>query len=369
MSPPKKSGKNSSRSAPIRVLVVDDSAVVRQMMTSTLTRDPKLRVTVAADPIIAMEKMKRARPDVILLDLTMPRMDGLTFLRKIMAEDPIPVVVCSALTVEGSDTALQALSEGAVEVVGKPRVGVADFLRESADDFIQSIHSAAEAKVRRRMPLPKEEVTSPPLSPLLVAARTKRIASEKVIAVGASTGGTEALRLLLNALPADTPGILIVQHMPESFTGPLARHLDTISAVEVREARDGDTVMQGTALIAPGDRHMLLKKTAGKYCVVLNQEERVCRHRPSVDVLFSSVAEAAGENAVGVILTGMGEDGAEGLWEMNASGAATIAQNAETSVVFGMPKQAIARGGVEEILPLQQIPAAILAAVDKKSRD
>jgi two-component system chemotaxis response regulator CheB len=311
--------------------------------------------------------MKRARPDVILLDLTMPRMDGLTFLRKIMAEDPIPVVVCSALTVEGSDTALQALSEGAVEVVGKPRVGVADFLRESADDFIQSIHIAAEAKVRRRMPLPKKTADStPPSSPLLVAARKIRVASEKVIAVGASTGGTEALRLLLSDLPADTPGILIVQHMPESFTGPLARHLDTISAVDVREACDGDTVMQGTALIAPGNRHMLLKKTAGKYCVVLNQEERVCRHRPSVDVLFSSVAEAAGENAVGVILTGMGEDGAEGLWEMHAAGAATIAQNAETSVVFGMPKQAIARGAVDEILPLQQIPTAILTAIDKK---
>jgi len=294
-------------------------------------------------------------------------MDGLTFLRTIMAEDPIPVVVCSALTLEGSDTALQALSEGAVEVVAKPRVGVADFLRESAEDFIQSIHSAAEAKVRRRMPLRRDTVASTPPSPLRVAARTKRIASEKVIAVGASTGGTEALRLLLSVLPADTPGLLIVQHMPESFTGPLARHLDIISALEVREARDGDTVMQGTALIAPGGRHMLLQKTAGKYCVVLNQEERVCRHRPSVDVLFGSVAEAAGENAVGVILTGMGEDGAEGLWEMHAAGAATIAQNAETSVVFGMPKQAIARGAVDEILPLPQIPAAILTAIDNKS--
>jgi two-component system chemotaxis response regulator CheB len=366
MSPSKK----TSKSAPIRVLVVDDSAVVRQMMTSMLTRDPLLRVTVAADPIIAMEKMKRARPDVILLDLTMPRMDGLTFLRKIMAEDPIPVVVCSALTLEGSDTALQALSEGAVEVVGKPRVGVADFLRDSADDFIQSIHCAAEAKVRRRMPLRKEEIPeTPKASPLQVKARARRIASEKVIAIGASTGGTEALRLLLSTLPGDVPGILIVQHMPESFTGPLARHLDAISEVEVREAQDGDTIMQGTALIAPGDHHMLLKKTAGQYCVVLNKEERVCRHRPSVDVLFSSVAEAAGENAVGVILTGMGEDGAEGLWEMNTAGAFTIAQNAETSVVFGMPKQAISRGAVDDILPLQQISAAIVSAVDKKSRE
>lgn len=367
MSPSK---KKASKSAPIRVLVVDDSAVVRQMMTSTLSRDPLLRVTVAADPIIAMEKMKRSRPDVILLDLTMPRMDGLTFLRKIMSEDPIPVVVCSALTLEGSDTALQALSEGAVEVVGKPRVGVADFLRDSADDFIQSIHGAAEANVRRRMPLRKDEIPEiPKPSPLQVKARSQRIASEKVIAIGASTGGTEALRLLLGALPGDVPGILIVQHMPESFTGPLARHLDTISEVEVREARDGDTIMQGTALIAPGDHHMLLKKTAGQYCVVLNKEERVCRHRPSVDVLFSSVAEAAGENAVGVILTGMGEDGAEGLWEMNTAGAFTIAQNAETSVVFGMPKQAISRGAVDDILPLQQISTAIVAAVDKKSRE
>ncbi len=353
---------------PLDVLVVDDSAVVRQILTTILERDRKIHVTVAADPIIAMEKMKRSRPQVIVLDLTMPRMDGLTFLRKLMAEDPIPVIICSALTAEGSQAALTALHEGAVDIVAKPALGVADFLEESAAEFLEKVRCAATAKVSKRrasMHLDKSQRLPPRPTPMLRRS-SPAPESQKVVAVGASTGGTEALGMILSTLPPDSPGMLIVQHMPAAFTGPLARHLNSISGIEVHEARDGDMLREGTALIAPGHSHMVLRRAGDRYLVSLNKGPRVSRHRPSVDVLFRSVAEVAAQNAIGVILTGMGEDGAEGMYEMNVSGATTIAQSAESCVVFGMPRQAISRGAVDEILPLSKISAAILRNADRK---
>jgi len=357
------------RITPIRVLVVDDSAVVRQIMRSILSRDPNFTVIVAADPIFAMEKMKYAKPDVILLDLTMPRMDGLTFLRKIMSEDPVPVIVCSALTEEGSEAAMQALDEGAVEVVAKPSFGVADFLEESADEFIDTIYAAAEARVKKRVLMPSEvpQRISGALPTPLHRDLGPRAFSDKIIAIGASTGGTEALRLILASLPQDTPGMVIVQHMPENFTAPLARHLNQCSRLEIKEAAHGDIILRGTALIAPGNKHMEVARTRNQYTIQLHQGEKVCCHRPSVDVLFYSLAKVAGHNAVGAILTGMGEDGADGLLAMRSAGAATIAQDAETCVIFGMPKQAIAKGAVDEILSLGQIPGGLLQAADRKS--
>jgi two-component system chemotaxis response regulator CheB len=353
----------------ISVLVVDDSAVVRQAVTAVLSQDPGLVVTVAADPYIALDKMGRARPDVILLDLEMPRMDGLTFLRKIMAEDPIPVVVCSGLAARGTDAAIRALEDGAVEVLAKPALGVRDFLHDSARTLIETIRGAAQAKVRKRAPVhhpsPKHtaDVVLPPRS-----SAVRHPPTDTVIAIGASTGGTEALRLVLQASPADAPGMLIVQHMPERFTAAFARRLDAECAIEVKEAEPGDRVLRGRALIAAGNRHLLLRRTGTEFTVDVNDGPAVSRHRPSVDVLFRSVAQAAGPHAVGVILTGMGDDGAAGLLEMKRAGARTIAQDERTSVVFGMPKEAIARGGVDAVLPLPAIPAAILTMAGRRSR-
>lgn len=353
----------------ISVLVVDDSAVVRQALTAVLSQDPGLVVTVAADPYIALDKMGRARPDVILLDLEMPRMDGLTFLRKIMAEDPIPVVVCSGLAARGTDAAIRALEDGAVEVLSKPALGVRDFLHDSARTLIETVRGAAQARVRRRVPMPRPaprhsaDVVLPPRAAIGVHPPT-----DTVIAIGASTGGTEALRLVLQSMPADAPGLLIVQHMPERFTAAFARRLDAECMIDVKEAEPGDRVLRGRALIAAGNRHLLLRRTGTDYNVDVNDGPAVSRHRPSVDVLFRSVAQAAGPHAVGVILTGMGDDGAAGLLEMKRAGARTIAQDERTSVVFGMPKEAIARGGVDAVLPLGGIPAALLTMVGRRSR-
>jgi two-component system, chemotaxis family, protein-glutamate methylesterase/glutaminase len=347
----------------LSVLVVDDSAVVRQAATAILSQDPGIVVTVAADPYIALEKMGRSRPDVILLDLEMPRMDGLTFLRKIMAEDPIPVVVCSGLAARGTDAAMRALEEGAVEVLAKPQLGVRDFLHESAATLIETIRGAAEARVRRRA-APKAATprhTADVVLPPRPAAPGGRIGTDVVVAIGASTGGTEALKLVLEAMHADAPGIVIVQHMPERFTAAFARRLDQICRIEVKEAAAGDRVLRGRALIAPGDRHLILRRHGGYYEVELSDAPPVSRHRPSVDVLFRSVAQAAGPRAVGVILTGMGDDGAAGLLEMKRAGAATLAQDERTCVVFGMPKEAIVRGAADRVLPLSSIAAAILS--------
>ncbi|MFI5119140.1 MAG: chemotaxis response regulator protein-glutamate methylesterase [Thermoanaerobaculia bacterium] len=351
---------------PSRILVVDDSAVVRQAMSAILARSG-FTVDVAADPLIALEKMKRARPDVIVLDLEMPRMDGLTFLRKLMSENPLPVVVCSGLTGAGTEAAMRALEEGAVEIITKPRVGVHGFLVDSAAQLVDAILGAAKARLRA----PRALATQPRLTAdAMLPSRIRPLAvtTDRVVVVGASTGGTEALRRLLQDLPPDSPGLVIVQHMPEVFTAAFARRLNETCPIEVREAVDGDHVVEGRALIAPGNRHTLLRRSGARYAVEVADGPLVSRHRPSVDVLFRSAAQAAGVNAVGVILTGMGDDGAEGLLEMKRAGARTLAQDEATCVVFGMPKEAIARGAADDVLPLGLIPAAIVRAARADSR-
>ncbi|HSB64835.1 MAG TPA: chemotaxis response regulator protein-glutamate methylesterase [Thermoanaerobaculia bacterium] len=347
-------------SHPSRILVVDDSAVVRQAMTAVL-RKGGFMVEVAADPLIALEKMKKARPDVIVLDLEMPRMDGLTFLRKLMNEDPIPVVVCSGLTGAGTEAAMRALEEGAVEIITKPRVGVHGFLVDSAAQLVDAIRGAARARLRAPRALAAQpRLTADAILP--PRAGPFAMTTERIVVIGASTGGTEALRRLLQEMPPDSPGLVIVQHMPEVFTAAFARRLNETCRIEVREAVDGDHVAEGRALIAPGNRHTLVRRSGARYVIEVADGPLVSRHRPSVDVLFRSAAQAAGINAVGVILTGMGDDGAEGLLEMKRAGARTLAQDEATCVVFGMPKEAIARGAAADVLPLGLIPAAIVKA-------
>jgi two-component system chemotaxis response regulator CheB len=347
----------------LNVLVVDDSAVVRLGMPTVLSRDRGLVVEVAADPIIAMEKMKRFRPDVIILDLEMPRMSGLTFLRKLRREDPIPVVICSAVGGPGTEAGIRALEEGAVEIIAKPEFQVREFLDDSAVRLIDAVRAAAMAGPGRRRPQ-TEEVVAPSLSADVVlpkgpCTRVRR-ATDRVVVIGASTGGPEALQGVLQSLPPDAPGIAIVQHMPQGFTKAFAQRLDAICPIEVREASPGDEVVRGRALIAPGDHHLLLSWGGAGYVVDVIEGPLVSRHRPSVDVLFRSAAQSAGPNAVGVIMTGMGSDGAEGLLEMRRAGAATIAQDEASCVVFGMPKEAIARDAASEIVPLSGLPAALL---------
>jgi two-component system, chemotaxis family, protein-glutamate methylesterase/glutaminase len=344
----------------LNVLVVDDSAVVRQALVTILARGRTI-VATAADAVIATQKIQHLRPDVIVLDIEMPRMDGLTFLRHVMASpQPIPVVVCSSLAQAGTQVALQALEEGAVAVVEKPRLGVREFLHDQARVFVETVNEAAQVRVR-----PRSRVLEP--RPLLTAdavlpprpALPARPAAETVVAIGASTGGTEALRVILEALPADAPGIVVVQHMPEGFTRAFAQRLDGLCRVEVKEAEPGDRVEAGRVLIAPGNRHLLLRRSGPLYRAEVVDGPPVSRHRPSVDVLFRSVAQAAGPHAVGALLTGMGRDGADGLLEMKLVGAKTLAQDEATSVVFGMPKEAIAAGAAQEVLPLGRIAARL----------
>jgi two-component system chemotaxis response regulator CheB len=359
--PPRGAPGPAEAAARTRVLVVDDSALVRQV-TRTLLEEQGLDADVAADPFIALEKIGRVRPDVIVLDLEMPRMDGLTFLRKLMREDPIPVVVCSALTGPGTDAALRALEEGAVEIVSKPRLGVKGFLEESSARLVDGVRAAARARPRTRSAASRLVPPKLTADAVLPARRLRPRAGDRVVAIGASTGGTEALREILEALPSDSPGLVIVQHMPEAFTAAFARRLGMTSRLEVREAADGDRVREGLALVAPGDRHVLLENAGASYRVNVLDGPPVSRHRPSVNVLFRSAAQVAGRNAVGVLLTGMGDDGADGLLELRSAGAHTVAQDESTSVVFGMPGAAIARGAALDVLPLPRIPAAILAA-------
>lgn len=340
----------------LHVLLVDDSALVRDVMTQIVEAEKDMRITTAMDPIMAMEKLAKDPPDVVVLDIEMPHMDGLTFLRKIMAERPMPVVICSSLTATDKTLAVQAIEEGAIEVINKRQLKVWDFFKESAGHIVDVIRGAALARGRvkkTQSPEPPVGAPPPPKAPL-------RITTDKVIAVGASTGGTEAIRQVLMAMPPESPGIVIVQHMPEVFTAAFAERLNTLCAIEVKEAEDGDRVLNGRALIAPGNFHMMLQASGGHYVVRVKNGPLVSRHRPSVDVLFSSVAENAGANAVGVIMTGMGDDGARGLLEMKEAGAHTIAQDEASSVVFGMPKEAIRRGAVHEIVPLSVLGATIL---------
>ena len=347
----------------IRVLIVDDSAVVRQTMSDIISSDPELEVMATApDPIVAAERLRHEVPDVITLDVEMPRMDGLTFLQKLMSQHPIPVVMCSSLAGSGSETALKALEYGAVEIIAKPRLGTKEFLEESRVRVCDTIKAAAQARVR---PIARR---SREIAPKLTAdvilekpgSRAMVQTTEKVVVVGASTGGTEALRAFLEVLPADTPGIVIVQHMPEGFTRAFSQRLNGICRVTVKEAEDNDTVVRGRALIAPGNHHMLLKRSGARYYVEIKDGPLVSRHRPSVDVLFRSAARYAGKNAVGVIMTGMGDDGARGMKEMHDAGAKTIAQDEASCVVFGMPCEAIKHGGVDVIMPLEKIAGEVL---------
>ncbi len=347
----------------IRVLVVDDSAVVRQTMAEILSSDPHLEVmATAADPFVAAERIRREVPDVITLDVEMPRMDGITFLQKIMSQHPIPVVMCSTLTENGSETALRALEYGAVEIIQKPRLGTRQFLEESRMRICDAVKAASQARLKQ-IPARRMEVAPKLTADVIMAPPNSRAmiqTTEKVVVVGASTGGTEALRVFLEALPADAPGIVIVQHMPEGFTRAFSQRLDSICRVTVKEAANNDTVVRGRALIAPGDHHLLLKRSGARYYVEVKDGPLVSRHRPSVDVLFRSAARYAGKNAVGVIMTGMGDDGARGMLEMKGAGATNIAQDEATSVVFGMPNEAIKQGGVDLVRPLEAIAVDVL---------
>ena len=345
--------------ARLNVLIVDDSAVVRQVLTEILSRDRSINVLAAvADPLFAMQRMRTAWPDVIVLDIEMPRMDGITFLRKIMAERPTPVVVCSTLTTRGAATTLQALAAGAVTVVGKPKLGARDYLLDASGELIHAVKAASHANVRnlRAAAPPAQGEISRPEGPSEALAET----TETVVAIGTSTGGTQALEAIFSALPRVTPGIVVVQHMPEKFTAAFAERLNGICRVEIKEAKDRDRVLPGQVLIAPGGRHMTLNRSGAMYFVEVRDGPVVHHHRPSVDVLFRSVAKVAGSNAMGIIMTGMGSDGALGLQAMHEAGAYTVAQDEASSVVFGMPKEAIKLGAVDRVLPLQDMGREIL---------
>ncbi len=355
----------------INVLIVDDSAVKRQVITAVLSADRSINVIGAvADPIFAMQRMKLQWPDVIVLDIEMPRMDGVTFLRKLMAERPTPVVICSTLTTRGAETTLQALSAGAVTVVEKPKVDARAYLMEASGSLIEAVKSAARANMRNLRAAPPSpsvslSATAPMLRvdaalPKMSAASAMKETTESVVAIGTSTGGTQALEAVLSALPRVTPGMVVVQHMPEKFTAAFAQRLNDICQVEVREARDNDRVLPGLALIAPGGKQMALKRSGAFYYVEVKAGPPVNRHCPSVDVLFRSVARIAGRNALGVIMTGMGNDGAHGLKDMRDAGARTLAQDEASCVVFGMPKEAIKLEAVDRVLPLQDIPREIM---------
>ncbi|MFC4278776.1 protein-glutamate methylesterase/protein-glutamine glutaminase [Achromobacter aloeverae] len=353
----------------LNVMVIDDSAVVRQVLASVLNDAPDIAVSHAvADPLLAIDRLRQAGqawPDVIVLDIEMPRMDGLTFLRLLMQERPTPVVICSTLTEKGARTSIEALAVGAVAVVTKPKLGLRQFLVEAANELIATVRSAARARVRPgggAPPAPKlsaDAVRPPP------QARAMAQTTERVVAIGTSTGGTQALEEVLTSLPRVCPGLVIVQHMPEKFTAAFAARLDGVCRISVKEARSGDRVAPGCALIAPGGRHMVLKRSGAQYYVDVLDGPLVNRHRPSVDVLFRSVARSAGANALGIIMTGMGDDGAAGLLEMRSAGARTLAQDEESCVVFGMPKEAIKRGAVERTVALAAIGREIQAVAGR----
>jgi two-component system chemotaxis response regulator CheB len=350
----------------IRVMVVDDSAVVRQVVGAMLSDAPGIALMAAvADPLLAMERLKTQWPDVIVLDVEMPRMDGITFLKKIMAERPTPVIICSTLTEKGAKTSMEALAAGAVAIITKPKLGLKDFLAEASAELIAAVRTAARANVRRLA----QRAVAAPLTPvakhtadvvLAPGGRAMTQTTERVVALGTSTGGTQALEEVLTALPGVCPGIVIVQHMPEKFTAAFAARLDSLCHITVKEAANNDRVLPGRALIAPGGRHMLLRRSGAQYFVEVVDGPLVNRHRPSVDVLFRSAAKCAGANALGVIMTGMGDDGAAGLLEMRQAGARTLGQDEASCVVYGMPKEAVKRGGVERTVPLDQIAREIL---------
>jgi two-component system chemotaxis response regulator CheB len=347
----------------IKVLIVDDSAVVRQVLTQQLGMATGIEVIgSASDPIFAMKKMEDKWPDVIILDIEMPRMDGITFLKKIMSERPTPVVICSTLTDKGAEVTMQAMSAGAVDIITKPKVQLKGFLQEHKTLLVDTIKAAAVARVgKMRLPAAAMEPTPKLRADAVLASSSKPMAetTDRVVAIGTSTGGTQALERVLTALPTDVPGIVIVQHMPEQFTAAFAARLNNLCQITVKEAENNERVMPGLALIANGGKHMLLRRSGAQYRVELKDGPLVSRHRPSVDVLFRSVANAAGRNALGIIMTGMGDDGALGLREMHQAGAYTVAQDEKTCVVYGMPKEAVKLGGVDIQVSLDDIPALI----------
>ncbi len=350
----------------VRVLIVDDAALVRCMLTDMLHTDPMIEVVgTASDPYIAREKIKRLHPDVLTLDVEMPRMDGLTFLRNLMRLYPLPVVMISSLTEQGADVTLQAMELGAVDFVSKPKIDIAHSLHDYTAEIIAKIKAASTARV-----LPLQRATAPPaaVEPTYTAdaiVRQRRSmahfkTTERIVAVGASTGGTEALKEVLRHLPPGAPGMVITQHIPEVFSGPFARRMDSVSPMTVCEAQDGQQILPGHAYIAPGNRHLCVARDGARYMCRLHDGPPVNRHRPSVDILFRSVAQHAGPNAIGILLTGMGSDGAHGLKEMHDAGATTVVQDEKTSVVWGMPGQAVKLGGADAVIPLGDIAPTIL---------
>jgi len=342
----------------IKVYVVDDSAVVRQTLLHLLQGDPEIQLIGSApNPLIAGPAIQKNRPDVLLLDIEMPGMDGLTFLRQIMDSSPIPTVICSTLTTDGSKAALEALAAGAVAVVAKPRLGLKQFLEESRLELIRALKSAAQSRPRAAA---RPAMAGPSRTARPVIAGLHALSVNKPVAIGSSTGGTQALESVLTELPADGPGIAIVQHMPERFTAMYASRLDGICAMNIREARSGDRIERGVVLIAPGGKHMQVRKQGGQYFAEVLAGPPVNRHCPSVDVLFKTMAECAGPDALGIIMTGMGDDGARGLLAMHQAGARTVAQDEASCVVFGMPREAIKLGAADEVLPLDRMAGEIL---------
>jgi two-component system chemotaxis response regulator CheB len=356
----------------ITVLIVDDSAVVRQTLKQIFDEDKNIQVIgVAADPLIALKKLETIKPDVITLDIEMPRMDGLTFLKKIMSENPIPVIICSSKSEIGSDNVLNALDYGAIDIIQKPKMGTKQFLEDSKVRLVDAVKAASMARIQKKTTFSSSsESHNRMIQPKLTAdamlswstTSSQIDTTEKIIAVGASTGGTEALKVFLESMPIDAPGIVIVQHMPENFTKAFASRLNGICDLEIKEASNNDSIIRGRALIAPGNKHCLIKRSGARYYVEIKDGPLVCRHRPSVDVLFRSASRFVGKNAVGVIMTGMGDDGARGMKEMKENGSFNIAQDEQSCIVFGMPNEAIKRGGVDIILSLKQIAAAALKA-------
>lgn len=346
---------------PIRILIVDDSAVVRQVLDQVLGEVPGFEVLGAvSDPIFAEQRMRDDWPDVIVLDVEMPRMDGITFLKKQMAERPVPVVICSSLTEAGATTTMEALAAGAVSIVTKPRLGLKRFLEDDSGDIIQAVRGAAQARVANIQPARSAPVATASRPVASAGAASMAETTDRAIVIGTSTGGTQALERIFRALPATAPGLVVVQHMPARFTALFAERLDKLCALRIREARNGDRILPGQVLIAPGGRHLRLKRSGAQYQVEVFDGPVVNRHKPSVDVLFRSAARHGGRNVTGILLTGMGDDGARGLKEMRDAGARTLVQDEETCVVFGMPKEALALDAAHKVLPLDALPAEIM---------
>lgn len=351
----------------IKVAIVDDSALVRQVLKDVLTTDPSIKILfTASDPIIAEEFLKDKKPDVVILDIEMPRMDGITFLKKIMKENPLPVVICSTLVEKGAAVTMEAVSSGAVEIIHKPKVGLRDFFDQSAQRLIQTVKAASVAKIKKFESLRHDLNLSPKLNAdvILPAAKTGGASGyhgEKIVALGASTGGTQALEFVLTRLPKNAPAVVVVQHMPEGFTKAFAERLNQLSEIEVKEAADGDQVRAGRAIIARGNYHLLVKRQGSQNVVEVKEGPLVSRHRPSVDVLFRSMSREIGRSGLGILMTGMGDDGAAGLLEMKESGASTIAQDEQSCIVFGMPAEAIKKNAVLKVVSLSRIPDEIVA--------